>query len=391
MISGASVNVLDFGADPTNTVDSSLAIQAAIDSITEGTVIFPAGDYRIENEITIQKNNIELIGLSTATLVVPTSATMTTGVVLNIYDNTGSQPVNIQLQNINIDVDTASGSGGIRWGAKYSSMKNVNVRIRGDNMSGVYLVADDAGSGPYYCVLEQVFVQGDSSSGTPLTGTNGFNFVSSTATPSRNPNADTFIRCRVGGCYTAYSIKGHGHSFVSCTSEGIDGYHYYCGHPSSPSGASYNVISNPYCEQRNTSTVFYCNTNASGNLMINPYYTGVATVFTDDSTNQNNRLIDPNDIPVAGTPVTVAAAHVTGTTINRGFNADSVSKIGTGTFRLTFTDALDNVNYFVSCVAASNDVTVRVSVYNTGYVQLYFFDAAGAATDPTGFSVICQL
>ncbi len=45
MINGTPVNVLDFGADPTNTEDSTAAIQAATD--TGSPVYFPAGSYKM--------------------------------------------------------------------------------------------------------------------------------------------------------------------------------------------------------------------------------------------------------------------------------------------------------------------------------------------------------
>lgn len=53
MIQGAVVNVLDFGADPTGVADSTAAIQAAVDSIVQGTVYFPNGTFRITNTINI--------------------------------------------------------------------------------------------------------------------------------------------------------------------------------------------------------------------------------------------------------------------------------------------------------------------------------------------------
>lgn len=59
MIAGASVNILDFGADPTGTTDSAIAIQSAVDSISTttagagpgGLVYIPTGTYRIETQI----------------------------------------------------------------------------------------------------------------------------------------------------------------------------------------------------------------------------------------------------------------------------------------------------------------------------------------------------
>ena len=55
MIQGAVANVLDFGADPTNTADSTAAINAAIASLGSngGTVFFPTGRYRTTSKITV--------------------------------------------------------------------------------------------------------------------------------------------------------------------------------------------------------------------------------------------------------------------------------------------------------------------------------------------------
>lgn len=59
MIAGSPVNVLDFGADPTGTVDSRNAFNAAIQ--TAGTVYVPQGTYIINSAITIT-NPVKLIG-----------------------------------------------------------------------------------------------------------------------------------------------------------------------------------------------------------------------------------------------------------------------------------------------------------------------------------------
>lgn len=54
-LGGLSYNVVDFGADPTGTDDSSGAFQAAIDAaeIVAGRVLIPAGDYVINTALTI--------------------------------------------------------------------------------------------------------------------------------------------------------------------------------------------------------------------------------------------------------------------------------------------------------------------------------------------------
>ena len=52
MITGAPVNVLDYGADPTGVADSTGAIQAAIDvcagNSTSKTVVLPGGKLRYQ-------------------------------------------------------------------------------------------------------------------------------------------------------------------------------------------------------------------------------------------------------------------------------------------------------------------------------------------------------
>jgi len=65
MITGASVNVLDYGADPTGATDSSTAIQAAINTAANNTQVFvPVGTYLIGTTITFPttSKNIKLTG-----------------------------------------------------------------------------------------------------------------------------------------------------------------------------------------------------------------------------------------------------------------------------------------------------------------------------------------
>jgi hypothetical protein len=71
MITGASVNVLDFIPAGFNysTTDCSAYIQAAIDSLSDttgGTVYFPVGVYAISNSISIAEDAISLVGEGTA-------------------------------------------------------------------------------------------------------------------------------------------------------------------------------------------------------------------------------------------------------------------------------------------------------------------------------------
>ena len=54
MIKGASVNILDFGADPTGVADSSSSVQAAINAAGQnGMVTYPKGTYKISSTINL--------------------------------------------------------------------------------------------------------------------------------------------------------------------------------------------------------------------------------------------------------------------------------------------------------------------------------------------------
>jgi Pectate lyase superfamily protein/Periplasmic copper-binding protein (NosD) len=58
MINGASVNVLDYGADSTGTNSASTALQSAIDSFSgsAGVVYFPNGSYKLTANVTLPSN-----------------------------------------------------------------------------------------------------------------------------------------------------------------------------------------------------------------------------------------------------------------------------------------------------------------------------------------------
>jgi|GEM_PF-5241246 len=55
-------NILDYGAIPNDDRDDSTAIQAAIDATSQGTILFPAGSYRLEAPLVIDKSGIVLRG-----------------------------------------------------------------------------------------------------------------------------------------------------------------------------------------------------------------------------------------------------------------------------------------------------------------------------------------
>jgi len=123
MITGAVVNVLDFGADPSGVADSTPSIQAAIDSISAGIVYLPAGTYKTTAKLSANKSAINIIGAGTdATYIRPTSAVTTTAIEINngswndvteVYLNTGTSIGSSSIQDLTLSGQLTSSCTGI--------------------------------------------------------------------------------------------------------------------------------------------------------------------------------------------------------------------------------------------------------------------------------------
>lgn len=122
MITGAVVNVLDFGADASGVSDSAPAIQAAIDSVTTGVIYLPAGTYKIASKISANKSGINIVGDGAdVTNIVPTSAITTTAIEINngswndvteVYTSTGTSIGSSSIQDLTLSgAATASCTG----------------------------------------------------------------------------------------------------------------------------------------------------------------------------------------------------------------------------------------------------------------------------------------
>ena len=63
-IPSIAVNILDFGAIGNDALDDSVAINKAIESISQtgGTVLFPSGTFVLETRLYVRSNNIRLVG-----------------------------------------------------------------------------------------------------------------------------------------------------------------------------------------------------------------------------------------------------------------------------------------------------------------------------------------
>lgn len=153
MFTGAkqNVSVLDFGADPTGTIDSTAAIQAAINSFgsggtlpaaSGGVVKFPAGHYLISNQILVGNIGIRLIGESSQSTMISVTANVTaafkfTQTIPNFSD------VSVGMSEFIIDMQGFNGHG--IWMLKpydTSGCNNVYVKNVGDAYNGVRIEPD---------------------------------------------------------------------------------------------------------------------------------------------------------------------------------------------------------------------------------------------------------
>jgi hypothetical protein len=154
-------NVLRYGADPTETSDSSVAFQAAFDQAWEngGFVYIPAGEYKISNTVRIRPRiTVRGDGIQT---------------VLNSYCNnepclsfvladedSGLGPHGVLLERFRIDGSNHTGTdGGLYIESSGHAAQIRNLWSNNFNDSGQYGIA--AGGDCYYVTIDNCNFQGD--------------------------------------------------------------------------------------------------------------------------------------------------------------------------------------------------------------------------------------
>lgn len=133
MITGAPVNVMDFGAVGDGVTDDTAAIQAAVNS-NAGTVFYPDGTYKI-NGVTLQSNQIHL-GSDAAILT-------TTGSAFVPGNNTS----NVEINNL---IFAGTGNGIYQSNSSYYS---ISYHVR--NCKFAVSLAECIYWTPINCVIEQ--------------------------------------------------------------------------------------------------------------------------------------------------------------------------------------------------------------------------------------------
>lgn len=146
MIDGAMVNVLDYGADPTGTDDSTAAIQAAIDAANGGTVYIPAGTYITSDTLECTTIGASVVGDSAGVSII--SATHTTGAAIRFYRRY-SNIKNIQIAASGARLSATNQTGfGVQFEAE-DVPDNTTIRMQACVCENV-VVVDQPGTGVYW-------------------------------------------------------------------------------------------------------------------------------------------------------------------------------------------------------------------------------------------------
>lgn len=142
-----AVNVKVFGATGDGTTDDRAAIQSAIDSISSGVVIFPAGNYLIGSNgsgvgLTL-KPNVSLISFESASVYLLAGAN---SIKLLNYVNPNSSTLvsNFVISGINLSSNSKTGCTGINidgntTSARCSYIQISEMQLNGTFSNGIYL------------------------------------------------------------------------------------------------------------------------------------------------------------------------------------------------------------------------------------------------------------
>lgn len=144
MIDGATINVLDYGADSTGVADSTVAIQAAIDSAKAGvsTVYFPAGTYKTTASLVVNRS-LNLVGAGApCTKIKPTDALTGPCILYGVQGDT-PRPGGTLCEITGLDLDGTdttgvNASGIVTWCSHLDFHDNTIQNFSG---YGVYCVA----------------------------------------------------------------------------------------------------------------------------------------------------------------------------------------------------------------------------------------------------------
>jgi len=280
MISGASANVVDFGADPTGLVSSTAAILAAIDSVQAaggGEVYFPQGTFITAPLDLRNRTNVHLQGVGH----VPTLVNTTIKII-------SAGDVGIQFSS----QENPMSSGELATCTTYSSIKD--IFLDANNLVTVGLNCNTAlemENVSVYRAIEDGIVLEDFSLACSLTGVRSI-LNGRHGLYIRGPEStlNTFKDCTFGvnSGYGMYFEGGSGLNFTGVVSQGnlVGGMKIYF--------ADYSSEPNNFLGRMNFDTVHFEDNGKIG--VGNPGYDGDYGVFIDSYDTSASAVLCASDI-----------------------------------------------------------------------------------------------
>lgn len=205
MLSGAPINVVDYGADPTGSTNSTAAIQAAIDA--GKSVYFPAGNYAVTGTLLFD-NNHQLMGESKGGLAGVSKITMTGSLpVFQARTSASAATFNATFENLTVNNADTSGRPANSVGfdltaCSYFVVRNCSTR---HHETGIKLGSAGGLTGGFYGLVESNEVV-NSTTGMQLT----------------YANSNRFIANRILTCDTGMYAEGTTDVFVTGAIESTD-------------------------------------------------------------------------------------------------------------------------------------------------------------------------
>lgn len=194
-----TVNVLDFGADPTGVVDSTTSIQNAINSLPTGGILqFPPGTFKISATLNILKP-VRLIGSGMGSQYIPVSAAVTkvqwaggaSPMMIFGANGTGSSFIGGGCEGMHLDGNNAATYGWTVKDIQYPAFRRVNFS---QMVSGAILFTNTVGQITGFGECEDLYAQ---FLNAPTVGVNGFVIQGTTGGGADGTTLFMMRNCRV--------------------------------------------------------------------------------------------------------------------------------------------------------------------------------------------------